>query len=97
MWVSRRNIWVHTNIIVFVCASTRLYMRVCVYVCLFGSNKTITLTRRLRKQKVEDYLYIHTYIPLTLYPRRGSSGISDIPPRCPRFTKITQLGGILQT
>jgi hypothetical protein len=31
---------------------------------------------------------LHTYIPLTLYPRRGSRGISDILPRCPRFTKI---------
>jgi hypothetical protein len=30
---------------------------------------------------------IHTYIPLTLYPRTGSRGISDIPPRHPRFTK----------
>jgi hypothetical protein len=30
----------------------------------------------------------YTYIPLTLYPRRGSKGISDIPPRRPRFTKI---------
>jgi hypothetical protein len=29
-----------------------------------------------------------TYIPLTLYPRRDSRGISDIPPRHPRFTKI---------
>jgi hypothetical protein len=33
--------------------------------------------------------YVYTYIPLTLYPRRGSRGISDIPPRHPRFTKIT--------
>jgi uncharacterized Zn-finger protein len=30
-----------------------------------------------------------TYIPLTHYPRRGSRGISDIPPRHPRFTKIS--------
>jgi WD40 repeat protein len=30
-----------------------------------------------------------TYIPLTLYPRRGSRGISDILPRHPRFTKIS--------
>jgi hypothetical protein len=29
-----------------------------------------------------------TYIPLTLYPRRDSRSISDIPPRRPRFTKI---------
>jgi hypothetical protein len=35
--------------------------------------------------------YIHTYLPLTLYPRRGSRGISDIAPRSPRFTKISQL------
>jgi hypothetical protein len=26
-------------------------------------------------------IHIHTYIPLTLYPRSGSRGISDIPPR----------------
>jgi hypothetical protein len=32
--------------------------------------------------------YIHTYMPLTLYPLRGSRGISDIPSRRPRFTKI---------
>jgi hypothetical protein len=32
---------------------------------------------------------IHTYIPLKLYTRRGSRGILDIPPRRPRFTKIT--------
>jgi hypothetical protein len=25
-------------------------------------------------------LTIHTYVPLTLYPRRGSRGISDITP-----------------
>jgi hypothetical protein len=29
---------------------------------------------------------LYTYIPLTLYLRRGSRGISDIPPRLPRFT-----------
>jgi hypothetical protein len=34
---------------------------------------------------------IHTYLPLTLYPRRGSRGISDIPLRHPRFTKISEL------
>jgi hypothetical protein len=31
-----------------------------------------------------------TYISITLYPRRGSRGISDIPPRRTRFT-ITKL------
>jgi hypothetical protein len=30
----------------------------------------------------------HTYIPLTLYLRKGSRGISDIPLRHPCFTKI---------
>jgi hypothetical protein len=30
----------------------------------------------------------NTYILLTLYPQRGSRGISDIPPRCICFTKI---------
>jgi hypothetical protein len=37
----------------------------------------------------------YTYIPLTLYPRRGGRGISDIPPR--RFIKIIYLWVILQT
>jgi hypothetical protein len=31
----------------------------------------------------------YTYIPIMLYPRRGSRGISDIPTRHPRFTEIT--------
>jgi hypothetical protein len=30
----------------------------------------------------------YTYTPLALYPRRGSRGISYIPPRRPRFTII---------
>jgi hypothetical protein len=34
-------------------------------------------------------LNVNTYIPLTLYRLRGSRGISDIPPRHPRFTKIS--------
>jgi hypothetical protein len=37
---------------------------------------------------------LHTY---TLYPRRGNRGISDIPPRHPRFTKINKHWGTLQT
>jgi hypothetical protein len=32
-------------------------------------------------------IYVHTYIPLTLNPRRGSNGISDV--RHPRFSKIS--------
>jgi hypothetical protein len=34
---------------------------------------------------------VYTYIPLMLYPRKGSRGISDIPPRRPRFSKIIYL------
>jgi hypothetical protein len=41
--------------------------------------------------------FVHSYIPLTLYHRRSSRGISDIPSRRPRFTKITYLLSILQT
>jgi hypothetical protein len=29
-----------------------------------------------------------TYIPLTLYPRRGSRGVSDIPSKRLRFTRM---------
>jgi hypothetical protein len=32
---------------------------------------------------------VYIYIPHKLYPRRGSRGISDIPLRRPRFSKIT--------
>jgi hypothetical protein len=34
-----------------------------------------------RDRQWDATLYIHTYIPLTLYPLRGSRGILDIPPR----------------
>jgi hypothetical protein len=43
------------------------------------------------------FLHTYTYITLTLYPRRGSRGISDIPPNHSHSTKITSLWGILQT
>jgi hypothetical protein len=36
-------------------------------------------------------IILHIYITLTLCPQRGSRGISDIPPRRPRFTKIILL------
>jgi hypothetical protein len=36
-------------------------------------------------------LLIYTYIPLTLYLRRGSRDMSDILPRRLRFTKIIKL------
>jgi hypothetical protein len=32
---------------------------------------------------------IHTYIPITLDPRRDSRGVSDIPPKRPRVPKMT--------
>jgi hypothetical protein len=32
---------------------------------------------------------LHTLYTLTFYPRKGSRGIPDIPPRHPRFTKMT--------
>jgi hypothetical protein len=32
--------------------------------------------------------FIHTYIPITLYPRKASRGILDITPRSPRFTNL---------
>jgi hypothetical protein len=43
----------------------------------------------MHKYHFIDQILVHTSIPipLTLYPRRGSRGISDIPPRHPRFTK----------
>jgi hypothetical protein len=47
--------------------------------------------------KVPKDTYILTNIPLTIYPRRGSRGISDIPPKHPRFTKISYVWGTLQT
>jgi hypothetical protein len=34
---------------------------------------------------------VHTYIPLTLDPRRGIRGVSDIPPRRPRITRMTAM------
>jgi hypothetical protein len=32
-----------------------------------------------------------TYIPVMFDPHRGSGGVSDIPPKCPRFTKMTAM------
>jgi hypothetical protein len=36
-------------------------------------------------------VFIHTYVPLTLYPRRNVRDFSDIPPRRPCYTKTTSL------
>jgi hypothetical protein len=44
------------------------------------------------RDRILFYHFIHTYIPLSLYPQRGiifiRGIISDIPPRRLRFTKI---------
>jgi hypothetical protein len=46
-------------------------------------NTTVT------SNNMYQYIY-NTYIRTThALPRRGSRGISDVPPRRPRFTKIT--------
>jgi hypothetical protein len=50
-----------------------------------GDLITVNLTQ---VEVVTKHTYI-TYIPLTLDPRRGSKGVSDNPPRRPRFTNIT--------
>jgi hypothetical protein len=44
---------------------------------------------QLLLQNLVNILHLHKYIPLMLYTRRGGRGISDIPPRRPRFINIT--------
>jgi translation initiation factor RLI1 len=53
--------------------------------------------RHSQVRAINTFLLAYTYIQLTLYPRKGSRGISCIPPRHPRFTKISELCGTLQT
>jgi hypothetical protein len=48
----------------------------------------VSLSCVVLKKHYEISVLSITYIPLTLYLRRGSRGISDIPPRHPRFTKL---------
>jgi hypothetical protein len=62
----------------------------------YGSktSNTIMCNTQTRKTPIlfvyqQIFFKLHTYIPLTLYPQRGSRGISDISPRLPRFTKIS--------
>jgi hypothetical protein len=50
-----------------------------------------SLTNNLPKYKTTK---IHT-IPLTLYPRKGSRGISEFSQRHPRYTKIIALKNIV--
>jgi hypothetical protein len=47
--------------------------------------KILTKIKRLQ----ENALKSNKYIPLTLYPRRASRSISDIPPIHPRFTNVS--------
>jgi hypothetical protein len=44
--------------------------------------------RNKKKDWEVSVTILKTYIPLTLYLRRGSRGISNIPSRHPRFTKM---------
>jgi hypothetical protein len=46
-----------------------------------GGRKHVVLTPL-------SWIREHSFIPLTLYPRRGSRGISDIPLKRPLYTKI---------
>jgi hypothetical protein len=50
------------------------------------ANATSLEKVRIVLVKLPKVSYIQ-YIPLTLYRRRGSRGISDIPPRQPRFSQ----------
>jgi hypothetical protein len=50
--------------------------------CKTSVKRFIRIMRLNNWKKLKSIsFYIHTYIPLTLYPRRGSRGISDIAPR----------------
>jgi hypothetical protein len=53
------------------------------YIAGIRNNYKSLLNKRLQ------IIHTYTYIPLTLHPRRGSRGISNIPPRHPRSTKIS--------
>jgi hypothetical protein len=64
--------------------------------CEYKSQLSMNIMTHARKNIVSHFgkhnrrgLKIHTYISLTLYPRKVSRGILDILPRRPRFTKIT--------
>jgi hypothetical protein len=64
--------------------SVRTYLRI---YSLYHTNRVQGTGYSMKR----GYFYknnIHTYIPLTFYPRRGR-GISDMPRRHQRFTKIS--------
>jgi hypothetical protein len=70
------------------------YKHLCAWTCLFVDRNNQTRYsgyfyvwhKCIYRKKYISRIYAHT--PLTLYPQRGSEGISDIPLRRPRFTKI---------
>jgi hypothetical protein len=43
-----------------------------------------------------DFAFVHTYVP-TLDPRRDSRGVSDIPQRRPRFTKMRNTADVVES
>jgi hypothetical protein len=55
---------------------------------MLGHSSRVYEEVALNKTLLTNIADIHTYIPLTLYPRRGSRDISDTPPR--HFTKMIQ-------
>jgi hypothetical protein len=57
---------------------------------MLNSKNCISFNSQKSFFSLQLYIHtlIHTYIPLPLYPRRGSRGILDIPLRRPRFTKV---------
>jgi hypothetical protein len=48
----------------------------------------ISTTEAIDAEQTIHIFHTFTYIPLMLYPRRDSRGISDISPKRPHFTKI---------
>jgi hypothetical protein len=55
---------------------------------LAGYKTDIKIRIKLTSQITNDVTQSYIYIALELYPRWGYRGISDIPPRRPRFTKM---------
>jgi hypothetical protein len=56
---------------------------------LSASNRSLSQCEHLNLSDAYYCPSIRTYILLTLYPRKGSNGISDIASKRPRFTKMT--------
>jgi hypothetical protein len=56
------------------------YIIYCQWKCARLEPATSYVAGESTIHSAKSYKYIHTYIPLTLYSRRGGRGISDIPP-----------------